>query len=96
MAIPFGVDRCISSIDAICQGSVEIRRKEGHVQYDDNGLLIIDASFGPTISDPSALRAEILDIPSVVDVGLFIDLATEAIVATDDGQLKHLEFSTSQ
>jgi ribose 5-phosphate isomerase A len=49
----------------------------------DGGNHILDASFG-RIPDPDTLAAELNRIPGVVEHGLFIGLATAAIVARGD------------
>ena len=54
----------------------------------DSGHLILDASFG-RIPDPKALSSALHDVPGVVEHGLFLKLATEAIVATQGG-IRHL------
>ncbi|MDE2826967.1 MAG: ribose-5-phosphate isomerase RpiA [Bacteroidota bacterium] len=58
-------------------------RKDGPI-VSDQGFWIIDAQFGP-ISDPAALSRTLLEMPGVLDHGLFVGLATEVIVGTDTG-----------
>jgi ribose 5-phosphate isomerase A len=53
----------------------------------DNGNVILDCAFGP-ISDPQSLAAQIDSITGVVEHGLFLGMATQALVATADGVLK--------
>jgi len=50
----------------------------------DGGNLIYDAKCG-TITDPSRLADDLKLITGVVEHGLFLDLADEAIIGTDDG-----------
>ena len=50
----------------------------------DNGNLILDVSFGP-IADPEQLATSIKAITGVVDHGLFINLADQALIGTDSG-----------
>lgn len=50
----------------------------------DGGHLVLDASFG-RISDPEAVSRALLDIPGVVQHGLFIGLAHKAYIAGPDG-----------
>jgi ribose 5-phosphate isomerase A len=50
----------------------------------DGGNLILDCRFGG-IADPGALGTAIKQITGVVESGLFIDLATEVIVASPGG-----------
>ncbi|MXY08636.1 MAG: ribose-5-phosphate isomerase RpiA [Rhodothermaceae bacterium] len=58
-------------------------RKDGPI-VSDQGFWIIDAQFGP-ISDPAALSRTLLEMPGVLDHGLFVGLATEVIVGTEAG-----------
>lgn len=46
----------------------------------DNGNWLFDCTFAP-IADPGRLEVEINRVPGVMDNGLFIDLASEVIVA---------------
>lgn len=50
----------------------------------DGGHLILDAFFG-RISQPEALSRDLLDIPGVVQHGLFLKMCKTAYVATPDG-----------
>jgi ribose 5-phosphate isomerase A len=50
----------------------------------DGGHFILDASFG-RIPDPRALSDALHVIPGVVEHGLFIGLASVAIIAGSDG-----------
>jgi ribose 5-phosphate isomerase A len=61
-------------------GAIE-QRKSGDANYKtDGGHYILDASFG-RISDAEALASSLNVIPGVVEHGLFINLATLAIIA---------------
>ena len=53
----------------------------------DSGHYIVDASFG-RISDAKALSLALLEIPGVVQHGLFIDLCSDAYLATPGGTIK--------
>jgi ribose 5-phosphate isomerase A len=50
----------------------------------DGGNYILDCAFGP-ISSPAALDRELNDIVGVIEHGLFIGIAAQALVGTDDG-----------
>lgn len=52
--------------------------------YTDGGNLIADVHFGP-IANPGELEVELKGIPGVVESGLFVGLATLAIVVGPDG-----------
>lgn len=67
-------------------GDPELRAatgKDGPV-VTDNGNLVLDCDFG-TIDDPGALAPSLATIPGVVEHGLFVGLADELHVGTDDG-----------
>ncbi|ODT71288.1 MAG: ribose 5-phosphate isomerase A [Pelagibacterium sp. SCN 63-23] len=50
----------------------------------DGGHLILDAFFG-RISQPEALSSDLLNIPGVVEHGLFLKMCSKAYVATPNG-----------
>jgi ribose 5-phosphate isomerase A len=53
----------------------------------DSGNLIVDCHFGP-IADPVALEDALSSVVGVVETGLFIGLASAALVATPGGVLR--------
>ena len=61
-----------------------LRQHAGQTYQTDSGNFIFDASFGP-ISDPQALASALAAIPGVVEHGLFIGLASLALVAGAGG-----------
>lgn len=65
-------------------GPVTVRMTAGVPFITDGGHFILDASFG-RIPDPRALSSALHAIPGVVEHGLFIGLASMAIVAGSDG-----------
>ena len=60
------------------------RTKDGHAFVTDGGHWILDAAL-QRIADPKALAARLSAIPGVVEHGLFIGLATVAILAGSAG-----------
>jgi ribose 5-phosphate isomerase A len=54
----------------------------------DNGNHIYDCRFPDGISDPRALEAASLQIPGVVECGLFIDLAHVLVIGDEDGTVE--------
>lgn len=58
-------------------------RKDGPV-VTDNGNLLFDCEFG-RIEQPKRLAADLSGIPGVVAHGLFVDIADEIHVGTEDG-----------
>ncbi len=66
-----------------------LRLREGQPLQTDNGNLIYDAACG-AIRDPSSLADALKSVTGVVDHGLFLDLADEALVGSDGTVLRLL------
>ena len=67
------------------EGGLKLRGEDkGAVFVTDGGHLILDAFFG-RISQPEALSRALLDIPGVVQHGLFLNMCSKAYVAAPDG-----------
>lgn len=64
--------------------TARLRVKDGVAVRTDNGNLIYDAACG-AIMDPPAVEASLKSITGVVDHGLFLGLATQALIGTDEG-----------
>jgi ribose 5-phosphate isomerase A len=87
---PFGIgsttvaiERAIAS--AGCHGSVTVRRdKAGQWLITDGGHHIIDASLS-RIDRPEDLALALSSVPGVMEHGLFLGMASAAILATDAG-----------
>ena len=56
----------------------------------DNGNFIIDVDFGK-IENPSDLNINLLQIPGVVDSGLFLGMASKAYIGLKNGKVEILE-----
>ena len=87
--VPFGASATAARIAAVagnhgCRGEVLQRRRDGAPFISDGGHWIYDCAFG-AIPDPEGLGTALLAIPGVVEHGLFIGLASMAILGTDDG-----------
>ena len=65
-------------------GEITLRHRGEAPFITDSGHLILDASFG-RIPDPEALSSALHAIPGVVEHGLFLGLATLAILAGESG-----------
>ena len=63
-----------------------LRMRDGAPMRTDNGNLIYDAACG-RIEEPAALASALKSVTGVVDHGLFLDLADQALVGTPDGVL---------
>ncbi|MCF8505242.1 MAG: ribose-5-phosphate isomerase RpiA [Caulobacter sp.] len=64
-----------------------LRTADRGVVVTDGGNVIYDLGSGG-IDDPAALGAALKSITGVVDHGLFLDLADEALIGTDEGVVK--------
>lgn len=88
--VPFGltaVERSIARLlDSLgASGSMALRRAADGAPYvTDGGHFILDAHLG-RIDKPNVLASTLNNIPGVVEHGLFIGLATGAILATGEG-----------
>ncbi|MBS7698632.1 MULTISPECIES: ribose-5-phosphate isomerase RpiA [unclassified Chelatococcus] len=88
--VPFGLAATTLAVrDAAaaagCRGDLRLRKQaDGTPFITDGGHYILDGSFG-AITEPERLSQALLSVPGVVDHGLFIRLATGAIVASPHG-----------
>lgn len=86
--IPFGWRTQAAYLESL-GASVRLRRgADGAPLQTDQGNLILDCAFGP-LPDPTWLGAQMDQRTGVVAHGLFLGLATDVIVASDNG-IKHL------
>ena len=89
--VPFGLAATRRAVEAAANrlglsGEIALRRASAgspEAYVTDGGHYILDASFG-RIADPSALAQALSAIPGVVEHGLFIGLASAAIIAHPD------------
>ena len=65
--------------------SVQLRTRENQLFITDNQNYILDCHFPDGIADPASLQTQIRAILGVVDHGLFLGIAQQAIVADHDG-----------
>lgn len=61
-----------------------LRTADRGIVRTDGGNVIYDAACG-VIADPARLAADLKSLTGVVEHGLFLDLAEEAIIGTDTG-----------
>jgi ribose 5-phosphate isomerase A len=61
---------------------------DGSLYQTDSGNMILDCDFGP-ISDVPALAAKLSARAGIVEHGLFVDLATDVVIAGRDG-IRHI------
>ena len=85
----FGLTVTINEIGKVAnilglEGDLVLRKNGADEFVTDGGHYIVDASFG-RIPDPEALSQALLQIPGVVEHGLFIGIADTAILAGENG-----------
>ncbi len=86
--VPFGLAATKKAIEERAgrlglSGLISLRLEDGHAFLTDGGHHILDASFG-RIPDPAALAVVLNSIPGVVEHGLFLGLASAAVIGRDD------------
>jgi ribose 5-phosphate isomerase A len=83
--IPFGWEAVEARLTAL--GGNPVRRvKDDGIFLTDEGNYILDCHFGQ-IEDPIALAQTLKSMVGVVEHGLFIGIATEAVIGREDGVL---------
>lgn len=82
---PYGRQQTMRRISAVCTGPVVLRQQAGEDYLTDNGNPILDAHFGPSISVPVALEADLRAITGVVEVGLFTGICDVVVLASPEG-----------
>ncbi|GGC73138.1 ribose-5-phosphate isomerase RpiA [Chelatococcus reniformis] len=90
--VPFGLGATRLAIARVaaaagCHGPLDLRRSGDTPFVTDGGHVILDASFG-RIPDPPALASTLAGVPGVVEHGLFIGLATAAVLAGASGLIE--------
>lgn len=83
--VPFEFDSHFKWLQAL-GADPEVRRNEGGEVYaTDNGLIVIDCRFVNGIDDPRELDRRLASRAGVVESGLFLGMASEAVIAGADG-----------
>jgi ribose 5-phosphate isomerase A len=85
--VGFGWETTASRLAQLGARPVLRKSPDGAVFRTDGGNLILDCHFG-AISDPAKLEQELSMVVGVVETGLFIGMATTALVATPGGILR--------
>jgi ribose 5-phosphate isomerase A len=85
--VPFGAQVTERQIEEVvqvhgCQGDITVRMNGDTPFMTDGGHLIYDIAFGE-IASPEVLGHALNAIPGVVEHGLFVGIATCAIIGTD-------------
>ena len=83
--ISFGWECTAERLSACGAKGVKPRAdRDGNLFVSDNGNMILDCTFGP-IEDPEELARQIDAIVGVVEHGMFLNMASEVLVATEQG-----------
>ena len=82
---PFAHECTMNEIKEILDCEVIIRKVDGNIFNTDNDNFILDAHVGPRIENPKEIESKLLQIPGVVQVGLFVNMCDDVVLATKDG-----------
>jgi ribose 5-phosphate isomerase A len=87
--VPFGLESTRRRLTQACAalgltGSIALRRRANEAFVTDGGHYILDCAFG-AIANPVALAATLAATPGIVEHGLFLGLASAAVVAGPGG-----------
>ena len=70
-------------ISGFCPNEIYLRGGKNNPFITDNGGVILDAHFGPTITKPHELEDRIREINGVVEVGLFVGICDAIVMASN-------------
>jgi ribose 5-phosphate isomerase A len=82
--VAFGWETTAARLGKLGANPVLRTAQDGGVFRTDNGNLIVDCHFG-IIADPGRLERDLSTTVGVVETGLFVGMATTALVATPGG-----------
>ena len=82
---PFAHECTMNEIKEILDCEVIIRKVDDDIFNTDNDNFILDAHVGPKIENPKEIESKLLQIPGVVQVGLFVNMCDDVVLATKDG-----------
>ena len=90
--IPFGYKQVEQKIIAagFCK-KISLRKKNSEIFLTDHGHYILDCDC-EKIPDPSALNLSLHLIPGVVETGLFINMASKAVIGYKGGKIEVINF----
>ena len=87
--IPYGWKQVQKKIQEIYKIKTQIRIKDNDPLVTDHNHYILDCYFNE-IENPAALNAGLHNIAGVVETGLFINMASLAIIGMPDGSFQYL------
>ena len=82
--VPFAMTPVFKHLEAL-GAEVQLRQLAGQTFITDNNNVILDCIFPGGITDPSDLHARIKWIVGVVETGLFLNMAEQAIIGGPGG-----------
>lgn len=86
--VDFALPEVVRRVRALGAGEVTVR---GNGSYrTDNGNVILDAVFPEGIADVDVLDVSLALVPGIAEHGLFVGLATEALLGSETG-VEHLK-----
>jgi ribose 5-phosphate isomerase A len=85
--VAFGRETTAARLANLGANPVLRTAQDGTPLRTDGGNLILDCRFG-SIADPGQLERDLSTVIGVIEIGLFIGLATTALVATPSGILR--------
>ena len=85
--VPFAVGPVTRRVRGL---GFEVTIRGGGRYETDNGNRILDCRMPGGLADPEAMDAALALIPGIAEHGLFVDLATEAILGRPDGSVTSL------
>jgi ribose 5-phosphate isomerase A len=85
--VVFGWETTAARLANLGANPVLRKAPDGAAFRTDGGNLILDCHFGP-IADPAVLEQQLSGVVGLVETGLFIGMATTALVATPNGVLR--------
>jgi ribose 5-phosphate isomerase A len=82
--IPFALTPVSRRLEKLGAG-VRLRQVGETMYRTDNGNLILDCFFAGGIADPDEIHRKMCNIVGVVETGLFLHMAEQAIIGGPDG-----------
>jgi len=86
------IDRLVDRLN-VTVFDMRLRERDDGFYLSDEGHLIADLHLG-RIDDPVLLNAELTTLPGVVETGLFVGVASMAIVGQEDGTTRVVDASS--
>jgi ribose 5-phosphate isomerase A len=82
--VPFAATPVRKQLEAL-GATVQVRQTRNQVYLTDNGNMILDCSFVNGIVDSEYVHTRVRAIVGVVESGLFLNMANQALIAGPDG-----------